>query len=136
MLVRVSANHDQGGFHGRYEFHSRSRVLSTQFIPVLELDRLNIISIDINHNVRPDSLLILHAAQDVVEEEGFEEKLDSVRNRIDEIESLHRTRELTVSTQSCFLCRNAEYSQFKDVDKGDRIRLTVDKGGARLVEDS
>jgi hypothetical protein len=26
--------------------------------------------------------------------------------------------------------------QFKDVDKGDRIRLTVDKGGARLVEDS
>lgn len=27
-------------------------------------------------------------------------------------------------------------SQFKDVDKGDRIRLTVDKGGARLVEDS
>ena len=25
--------------------------------------------------------------------------------------------------------------QFKDVDSGDRIRLTVDKGGARLVED-
>ncbi len=24
--------------------------------------------------------------------------------------------------------------QFKDVDAGDRIRLTVDKGGARLVE--
>ncbi|KAF9653607.1 hypothetical protein BDM02DRAFT_3153063 [Thelephora ganbajun] len=84
-----------------------------------ELDRLNIISIDINHNVRPDSFLILHAARDVVEEEGFEEKLKSVRDRIDEIESLHRTRELT----------------FKDVGKGDRIRLTVDKGGARLVED-
>lgn len=26
------------------------------------------------------------------------------------------------------------HAQFKDVDKGDRIRLTVDKGGARLVE--
>lgn len=25
--------------------------------------------------------------------------------------------------------------QFKDVDNGDRIRLTVDKGGARLVKD-
>jgi len=85
-----------------------------------ELDRLNIISIDINHNIRPDSFLILHAARDVVQEDGFEEKLNSVRDRIDEIESLHRTRELT----------------FKDVDKGDRIRLTVDKGGARLVEDS
>ena len=72
----------------------------------LELDRLNIISIDINHNVRPDSFLILHAAREVVEEEGFEEKLESVRNRIDEIESLHRTRELTVSVRpALFLSR-------------------------------
>jgi hypothetical protein len=32
----------------------------------------------------------------VVEEAGFDELLDSVRGRVDEIESLHRTRELTV----------------------------------------
>jgi len=84
-----------------------------------ELDRANIISIDINHDVRPDSILILQAAREAVEEEGFDDLLDSVRERIDEIESLHRTRELT----------------FKDVNSGDRIRLAVDKGGARLVED-
>ncbi|KAJ3936992.1 MAG: hypothetical protein NXY57DRAFT_983294 [Lentinula lateritia] len=83
-----------------------------------ELDRVNIISIDMNHNVRPDSMLILLAARQVVEMENFEEVLNSVRDRIDEIESLHRTRELT----------------FKDVDKGDRIRLVVDKGGAELLE--
>ncbi|KAH9996647.1 hypothetical protein BJV74DRAFT_877369 [Russula compacta] len=88
------------------------------FMP-LSLDRANIITIDINHDVRPDSMLILQAAREVVEEEGFDDLLDSVRTRIDEIESLHRTRELT----------------FKDVDSGDRIRLTVDKRGARLVED-
>lgn len=41
-------------------------------------------------------MLILHAARQVVEEEGFDEVLDSVRDRVDEIESLHRTRELTV----------------------------------------
>ncbi|KAF8891783.1 hypothetical protein BD779DRAFT_1670742 [Infundibulicybe gibba] len=85
-----------------------------------ELDRANIIAIDVHHNVRPDSMLILHAAQQVVAEEGFDELLDNVRDRIDEIESLHRTRELT----------------FKDVDAGDKIRLSVDKGGARLVESS
>ena len=96
----MSANYDEGGFHGRYDLGSRCWVSRTQFISVSELDRLNIISIDINHNVRPDSLLILHAARDVVEEEGFEEKLESVRDRIDEIESLHRTRELTVCTPS------------------------------------
>lgn len=41
-------------------------------------------------------MLILQAAREVVEEEGFDDVLDSVRARIDEIESLHRTRELTV----------------------------------------
>jgi hypothetical protein len=50
----------------------------------------------INHDVRPDSMLILQAAREVVSEAGFDDLLDSVRARIDEIESLHRTRELTV----------------------------------------
>jgi hypothetical protein len=45
-------------------------------------------------------MLILHAARQVVEEEGFDEMLDNVRARIDEIESLHRTRELTVGAIS------------------------------------
>jgi hypothetical protein len=47
--------------------------------------------------VRLDSTLLLRAAREVVEEEGFDEMLDSVRARVDEIESLHRTRELMVS---------------------------------------
>lgn len=50
----------------------------------------------IHHDVSPDSMLILHAAEEVVSEEGFDELLDNVRDRVDEIESLHRTRELTV----------------------------------------
>ena len=50
----------------------------------------------IHHDVRPDSMLILQAAQEVVEADGFDDVLDGVRSRIDEIESLHRTRELTV----------------------------------------
>ncbi|KAF8346001.1 hypothetical protein F5887DRAFT_145941 [Amanita rubescens] len=81
-----------------------------------ELDQLNIVSIDTDFNVRPNSMLILHAACEVVEEEGFDELLDNVRARIDEIESLHRTRELT----------------FKDIGNGDRIRLWVDKDGNRI----
>ncbi|KAH9048042.1 hypothetical protein EDB84DRAFT_1459069 [Lactarius hengduanensis] len=99
--------------------YHKCRQIMTRADFLEELDSANIISIDINHDVRPDSMLILQAAREVVEEEGFDDLLDSVRARIDEIESLHRTRELT----------------FKDVNSGDRIRLTVDKGGARLVED-
>jgi len=41
-------------------------------------------------------MLILLAAQDVVGQEGFQDVLQNVRDRIDEIESLRRTRELTV----------------------------------------
>jgi len=86
-----------------------------------ELDRLNIIAIDVSystlfcsipdlipfaqiqHNVRPDSNLILYAAKQVTEEEGFDELLDGVRGRIKEIESLRRTRELTVSPLLVFI---------------------------------
>ena len=56
--------------------------------------------LQLNHNIRPDSMLILQAARQVVEEEGFDETLDEVRERVDEIESLHRTRELTVSLRA------------------------------------
>lgn len=58
----------------------------------------------IHHDVRPDSMLILQAAQEVVEADGFDDVLDGVRSRIDEIESLHRTRELTV--RNLFLAVN------------------------------
>lgn len=93
---------------------------------------MNIISIDVDHNVRPDSSLILHAAWDVVEEEGFEEKLQSVRNRISKIETLYRTRELTVGIRAAASTPMLSISQLNDADKGD-IRLTVGKGGAHLV---
>ncbi|KAL5483176.1 hypothetical protein ACEPAI_8405 [Sanghuangporus weigelae] len=96
---------------------ARQTMTRTDFID--DLDKNNIISIDVNYNVRPDSMVVLQAAKEVVESPGFDEKLDDVRDRIDEIESLHRTRELT----------------FKDVKAGDRIRLVVDKGGAELLED-
>ena len=53
--------------------------------------------LQINHDISPDSALILRAAEEVILEEGFEELLKSVRERVDEIDGLHRTRELTVS---------------------------------------
>ncbi|TFK51099.1 hypothetical protein OE88DRAFT_1630656 [Heliocybe sulcata] len=74
----------------------RCREIMTRPDFIEGLDRVNIIAIDVHHDVRPDSELILHAARDVVEQEGFDELLDNVRDRIDEIEGLHRTRELTV----------------------------------------
>ena len=60
------------------------------------MDRLNIIQIDVDHVVRPESMLVLQAATEVVNSEGFEDELNNVLDRVNEIEGLHRTRELTV----------------------------------------
>ena len=53
--------------------------------------------IQVNHDVRPDSMLVLNAIREVVEESGFDDVLENVCDRVSEIESLLRTRELTVS---------------------------------------
>ena len=58
----------------------------------VELDRLNIITIDTHLDVRPDSMALLRAAREVVEEPDFQEVLDSVRRRVEEIEGLHGRR--------------------------------------------
>ncbi|WWD17146.1 hypothetical protein CI109_101583 [Kwoniella shandongensis] len=50
----------------------------------------------LNHHVRIDSMLLLRAAQEVVAEEGFDDALDITRDRIDQIEGLHRQNELTI----------------------------------------
>jgi hypothetical protein len=40
----------------------------------------------VNHDIRPDSVMLLRAAREVVEEEGFDDMLDQTRDRVDEIE--------------------------------------------------
>lgn len=61
---------------------------------ITELDRLNIIHIDRHHRISADSMPLLRAFRKVAETEGFEEKLESVMDRVSAIESLNRTREV------------------------------------------
>ncbi|KIO17351.1 hypothetical protein M407DRAFT_234710 [Tulasnella calospora MUT 4182] len=75
-------------------YEARQIMTRADFLEML--DHQNIINIDTDHMVRPDSMVVLRAAIEIVEEPGFDELLDGVKNRIDAIESLHRTRELTV----------------------------------------
>ncbi|KAK8864544.1 hypothetical protein IAR55_001794 [Kwoniella newhampshirensis] len=68
---------------------ARKIMTRADFLEPLDHDHLN-------HHVRPDSMLLLRAAQQVIAEEGFDEALDITRDRIDQIEGLHRQNELTV----------------------------------------
>lgn len=107
----MSSDYDETGLPGRcVVLWSAVGVASTSLFrdssgakALAELDRLNIITIDTHLDVRPDSMALLRAAREVVEEPNFQELLDSVRERVDDIESLHRTRELTVCVGLC--CR-------------------------------
>ncbi|KAJ9123101.1 hypothetical protein QFC22_001291 [Naganishia vaughanmartiniae] len=75
-------------------YKARQVMTRGDFMP--QLDHINIISIDVNHHVRPDSMITYQAGKLVVEEEGFDDLLDETRDRVDEIEGLHRQSELTV----------------------------------------
>ncbi|ORY32864.1 hypothetical protein BCR39DRAFT_557421 [Naematelia encephala] len=71
-------------------FEEARRIMTrTDFVQ--DLDHLHV-----HHHVRIDSTLLLRAAQQVINEEGFDEALDVTRDRIDQIEGLHRQNELTV----------------------------------------
>ncbi|GAA5867875.1 hypothetical protein JCM3774_004707 [Rhodotorula dairenensis] len=78
--------------------YREAREIMTRPDYLVDLDALHVLSIDRNHNVRPDSRLMLNVFRAIAAEEDFQEKLDNVRDRVDAIESLHRTRELTVKT--------------------------------------
>ncbi|CAE7220192.1 hypothetical protein P3342_013506 [Pyrenophora teres f. teres] len=59
-------------------------------------DHINVIHIDAHGMVRADSVPMQNAFRDVVTQPGFEEHLMATLNRLDELESLARTREVAV----------------------------------------
>ncbi|KAF2274924.1 uncharacterized protein EI97DRAFT_380676 [Westerdykella ornata] len=78
---------------------------------------LSIFAIDSHANVRADSVPMQRAFNEICSEEGFEERLEATLERIGDIESLGRTKELT----------------FKDLWEGGKYRFTVRdrKGGVQ-----
>jgi hypothetical protein len=60
------------------------------------LDHVNIIHIDSNGMVRADSVAMQNAFREIVTDPGFEEHLKATLNRLDELESLSRTREVAM----------------------------------------
>lgn len=57
-------------------------------------DHINIFHIDAHGMVRADSVPMQNAFRDICSQEGFEEHLKATLNRLDELESLARTREV------------------------------------------
>ncbi|SCV67918.1 BQ2448_39 [Microbotryum intermedium] len=127
-----------------------ARVIMTRPDYLIDHDRHNIVNINSHHQVRPDSRMMLTVFRRIAKEEGFEKDLQDVRDRVDQIESLHRTAELTVKKDEADLggflrLRVGEYRKEhdrpdEDGDEGQSgggevgaAKPIVDDAGARLV---
>lgn len=73
-----------------------ARQVMTRADYIQRYDALNIFTIDSRANVRADSVPMMNAFREICETEGFDEHLEATLDRISAIESLGRTRELTI----------------------------------------
>lgn len=74
----------------------RARQVMTRADFIQQYDHLNLFTIDTDAQVRADSVPMMHAMREVVAEPGFEEYLEATLTRIADIESLGRTREISI----------------------------------------
>ncbi|KAE8381347.1 hypothetical protein BDV26DRAFT_255790 [Aspergillus bertholletiae] len=74
----------------------KAQELMTRTDFMQKLDQMNIVAIDAHAMVRADSMPMQNAFRSVCGEDGFEEQLEGTLERLDELESLGRTTELTV----------------------------------------
>lgn len=74
-------------------FH-KAQELMTRCDFIRQLDSLNLFSITSYADVRASSVPMHRALQEICAEEGFREHLEATLQRINDIESLGRTREL------------------------------------------
>ena len=74
----------------------KARQVMTRADFIQSYDAINVFTIDSNAMVRADSVPMMNAFREVCSEEGFDEFLEATLTRIGDIESLGRTRELTM----------------------------------------
>lgn len=75
-------------------YKAREIMTRADFIQMYDHD--NIFTIDSNANVRADSIPMMNAFKEICAEPGFDKYLEDTLDRISAIESLNRTRELTL----------------------------------------
>jgi hypothetical protein len=99
---------DKGHILPEFPLH-QARYIMTRADFIRKHHELSIFAIDSHANVRADSVPMQRAFNEICSEPGFEARLEATLDRIGDIESLGRTKELT----------------FKDLWEGGKYRFTV-----------
>ncbi|KAF2860813.1 hypothetical protein K470DRAFT_281904 [Piedraia hortae CBS 480.64] len=98
----------------------KAREIMTRADFIQSYDSINLFAIDSHAMVRADSVPMMRAFREICGQEGFEEYLNATLQRIGDIESLGRTRELTIKD----LWDNGRYNVRFD-EEGKRVTFEV-----------
>ncbi|KAK9461676.1 uncharacterized protein V1516DRAFT_672662 [Lipomyces oligophaga] len=93
----------------------RARQVMTRADYIQRYDNLNIFTIDSNSNVRADSLPMMEAFRQIAAMPGFDKLLENTLDRVSQIESLGRTKELVL----------------KDLVGDGKYRISIEQGDMR-----
>lgn len=96
----------------------RSRQVMTRNDYIQEYDNLNIFTIDSLSRVKADSVPMMRAFHEIHSQPYFDELLDETCQRVADIESLNRTREIL----------------FKDLNLGGKFEIVKKPNGTTLVD--
>jgi hypothetical protein len=108
LAMEITYSPEKGHILPQIPLH-RARFIMTRSDFIRKHHDLSIFSIDSHAMVRADSVPMQRAFNQICSEPGFEEFLDATLERIGDIESLGRTKELT----------------FKDLWDGGKYRITT-----------
>lgn len=95
-----------------------ARYIMTRADFIQSYDMNNLFTIDSKARVRADSVPMMNAFRDICSAEGFDERLQATLDRISAIESLGRTRELTLKD----LWNSGSYSIKVKDKRGDEVQ--------------
>ncbi|KAI1747503.1 hypothetical protein F4782DRAFT_520937 [Xylaria castorea] len=107
LINKEKAMRKAGTYDGRLPqipIHEAQQIM-TNAAWIKEHEHNNIFTINSDGMVQADSVAMQHAMREICEREGFDEHLQATLDRLDEIESLQRTREITLKD----LQENREY---------------------------
>ncbi|KAF2964698.1 hypothetical protein GQX73_g8880 [Xylaria multiplex] len=91
--MRIAGTYD--GRLPQIPIHEAQQIM-TNAAWIKEHEHNNIFTINSDGMVQADSVAMQHAMREICEREGFDEHLQATLDRLDEIESLQRTREITL----------------------------------------
>ena len=98
----------------------KAREIMTRADFIKDYDHINVFTIDAQAMVRADSVPMQNAFREICSEEGFEKHLKATTQRISNIESLRRTREVVAKDLV-----SGKYKIMGRADKGDGITVEI-----------